>query len=242
MEQVAESSNIIAVEESSDRVSTGIKGLDELIEGGIPRSSMIILAGSPGSGKTIASAQFLHYGATRCGENGIYVSFAESKNVFTRNMKRFGLSFAELAKKRHFKFLDFATTREVGLSETLNVIVKEAFSLKAKRLVIDSFTAMALAFGEKIDARVILHIFEKMMQKASCSTLLIVEVPTGSGNLGLGFEEFVADGLIVFETVEDKIGIKKRAIIRKMRGTNHNPNYSNIVISDRGIYLIPYVT
>ena len=242
MEQVAETSNIIAVEESSDRVSTGIKGLDELIEGGIPRSSMIILAGSPGSGKTIASAQFLHYGATRCGENRIYVSFAESKNVFTRNMKRFSLSFAELEKKRRFKFLDFATTREVGLSETLNVIVKEAFSLKAKRLVIDSFTAMALAFGEKIDARVILHIFEKMMQKASCSTLLIVEVPTGSGNLGLGFEEFVADGLIVFETVEDKIGIKKRAIIRKMRGTNHNPNYSNIVISDKGISLIPYVT
>jgi circadian clock protein KaiC len=225
-----------------DRVTTGIKGLDGLLEGGFPRGSMVLLAGSPGSGKTIASAQFLYHGATKCDENGVYVSFAEQKEVFMNNMARFGLDFLDLEKKGKFKFLDMATTTEAGISETLNVLIREALSIKAQRLVIDSFSAMALAFDKKIDARVILHAFEKMMHQTGSTTLLLVEIPTGNSELGLGFEEFVADGLILFETIEEKIGIKKRAIIRKMRGTNHNQNYSNIVISDQGISLMPYVT
>jgi len=225
-----------------DRVTTGIKGLDDLLEGGFPRGSMVLLAGSPGSGKTIASAQFLYYGATKCGENGVYVSFAEQKDVFANNMARFGLDFLELQHEGKFKFLDMATTTEAGISETLNVVIKEALSIKAQRLVIDSFSAMALAFEKKIEARVILHAFEKMMRQTGSTTLLLVEIPTGSTELGLGFEEFVADGLILFETIEEKIGIKKRAIIRKMRGTHHNQNYSNIVISNQGISLMPYVT
>lgn len=226
----------------SDRVTTGIGGLDDLLEGGFPRGSMVLLAGSPGSGKTIASAQFLYHGATRCDENCVYVSFAERKEVFMKNMARFGFNFKELEKKDKFKFLDMATTTEVAISETLNVIISEALSIKAQRLVIDSFSAIALAFEKKIDARVILHTFEKMMRQTGCTTLLVVEIPTGSSGLGLGFEEFVVDGLILFETIEEKIGIKKRAMIRKMRGTNHNLNYSNIVISDQGISLMPYVT
>ena len=226
----------------SDRVTTGIKGLDDLLEGGFPRGSMIILAGSPGSGKTIASAQFLYHGATKCDENSVYVSFAERKEVYMDNMAKFGFDFLGLEKKGKFKFLDIATTREAAISETLNVVIREALSIKAQRLVIDSFSAMALAFEKKIDARVVLHAFEKMMRQTGCTTLLLVEIPTGNSRLGLGFEEFVADGLILFETIDGKTGIKKRAIIRKMRGTNHNQNFSNIVISDQGISLIPYVT
>jgi KaiC/GvpD/RAD55 family RecA-like ATPase len=115
-------------------------------------------------------------------------------------------------------------------------------AINAERLVIDSFSAMAQAFKRKIDARIILHMLEKLMRKTSCTTLLLVELPIGNRTLGLGFEEFVADGIILFETINEKEGIRKRAVIRKMRGTNHNQNYSNIVISDRGISLMPYVT
>jgi circadian clock protein KaiC len=242
MEQISSPKEIAQIDISNDRVSTGVKGLDELIEGGLPRSSMILLAGSPGSGKTIASAQFLYHGATKQGENGIYVSFSERKDVFMKYMKKFDLDFAELESQGVFMFMDFATTREPGISATLNAVLKTAVAIKARRLVVDSFSAMALAFEKKIDARVVLHALEKLMRQMACTTLLLVEVPTGSSNLGLGFEEFVADGLILFETIEDEAGIKKRAIIRKMRGTNHNHNYSNIVISDEGLSLTPYIT
>ncbi|MDH5634897.1 MAG: hypothetical protein OEY30_03620, partial [Candidatus Bathyarchaeota archaeon] len=131
---------------------------------------------------------------------------------------------------------------ETGISSTLKTMFSETVDFNTKRLVVDSFTALASAFEKKIEARVILHTFEKLMRQAGCTTLLLVEVPTGASTLGLGFEEFVADGLILFETIEDDVGIKKRAIIRKMRGTDHSQNYNKIVISDQGISLTPYVT
>ena len=62
---------------NENRVPTGINSLDALIEGGFPRGSLILLAGNPGTGKTIFSMQFLFKGAEDYGESGIYVSFAE---------------------------------------------------------------------------------------------------------------------------------------------------------------------
>jgi circadian clock protein KaiC len=235
---------LIAVQKESapaDRVPTGIAGLDEMLEGGFPRSSMILLAGSPGSGKTIASAHFLYHGAKNLNENGIYLSFAERKEFFIGNMKKFGFDFEALENEGKFRCLDLLTTREDTVSSTIGMLSREVLELDAKRLVVDSFTAMAQAFSRRIDARIILHMIEKLMSKSGCTTLLLVELPTGTRTIGLGFEEFVADGVILFETVEEREGIRKRAVIRKMRGTNHNLNYSHIVISDRGIALMPYV-
>jgi len=226
----------------TNRVPTGIAGLDDMIEGGFPRGCLILVAGSPGSGKTIASAHFLYHGAKNVDENGIYVSFAERREFFLDNMKRFGLDFETLESQGRFKFLDVMTTREETVSSTLGMVLREVSEINAKRLVIDSFTAMAQSFKRRIDARIILHLIDKLMRQTGCTTLLLVELPTGSKTLGLGFEEFVADGILLFETIDEKEGIRKRAVIRKMRGTNHNQNYSNIVISDHGISLMPYVT
>jgi len=226
----------------NDRVSTGIAGMDDLIEGGFPRGSLIVLAGSPGSGKTIASAQFIYHGVTNLNEKGVYVSFAERRETFFDNMRRFGFDFEILERKGKFKFLDMMTCDESAAVSTLEMAIGEVSSIRAKRLVVDSFSAMAQAFKKKIDARIILHLLEKMMRLTNCTTLLLVEIPTGQATIGFGIEEFVADGIVLFETIEEKTGIRKRAIIRKMRGTNHNMNYSNIVISPNGISLIPCVT
>lgn len=67
-----------------DRVPTGIEGLDPSIEGGFPRGSLILLAGNPGTGKTVFGAQFLYRGASVYGEPGVYVSFAESRGPSSR--------------------------------------------------------------------------------------------------------------------------------------------------------------
>lgn len=230
------------VRKQKDRLPTGIKGLDGLIEGGFPRGSLILLAGSPGSGKTIASAQYIYHGASKFGENGVYTSFGERKEVFYKNMKKFGYNFRELERKGKFKFLDLMTAGREALSDTINIALKEVHFMKAQRLVIDSFSAMSLALSKKIDARIILHLLEKVMHARGCTTLLVVEVPMGHSGLGQGFEEFVADGIILFQTFEARSGIRKRAIVRKMRGTNHNQNYSDIVISEQGLSLRPYVT
>ncbi len=180
------------------RVPTGINNLDNLIEGGIPRGSLVLLAGNPGTGKTVFGMQFLCKGAEDCRENGIYVSFAESEETIMYNMsKLFGRDLVNEVNGK-VKILDFTTVTEKGLATILEMIVKEVTALKAKRLVIDSFSAMAQAFKEPIEARSILHnILGKLVRNLGCTTILIVEVPIGIEKIGISVEEFVADGVII---------------------------------------------
>jgi len=92
------------------RVASGIDGLDELISGGFPRGGLIVLAGDPGTGKTIFSAQFLYRRVVDHGEKGVYVSFAEDKEQFYRNMRALGLDFERLEREGLFSFLDVLTS------------------------------------------------------------------------------------------------------------------------------------
>ncbi|MEM2336487.1 MAG: ATPase domain-containing protein [Candidatus Bathyarchaeia archaeon] len=202
-----------------ERVPTGIEGLDELIEGGFPRGSLILLAGNPGTGKTIFGMQFLYHGARDYGEKGVYVSFAESRDVVTHNISKV-LGFNVNEKLEDLKILDFTTVTEKGLPTMLEMIVHEITSLNAKRLVIDSFSAIAQACKESIEARSILHnIFTKLVRQMGCTTILIVEVPMGSKKLGIGVEEFVADGVIVLKKNFYNDMLLREIEIRKLRGT-----------------------
>ena len=205
-----------------DRVATGIDGLDSLIEGGFPRGSLVLLAGNPGTGKTIFSMQFLYKGAENYGENGVYVSFAENEDTIIHNISR--LFGRDLRKKEEgygkVKILDFTTVTEKGLSTILEIILEEVTRLKAKRLVIDSFSAMAQAFKEPIEARIIVHnILGKLVRQLGCTTILIVEVPTGSEKIGISIEEFVADGAIVLRNDSYDGRLIREIDIPKLRGT-----------------------
>jgi KaiC/GvpD/RAD55 family RecA-like ATPase len=71
-----------------ERLSSGISNLDTLIEGGIPKGFTVLLAGNPGTGKTILASHFLYEGLTRR-ESCVYVSFSESKTQYYDNFERF---------------------------------------------------------------------------------------------------------------------------------------------------------
>jgi len=206
---------------SEDRVPSGIDGLDPLIDGGFPNGSLILLAGNPGTGKTVFGMQFLCKGAKEYGENGIYVSFAESEDTLVHNMsKLFGYDLKTMEGDGKVKVLDFTTVTEKGLSTILEMVLQEITTLKAKRLVIDSFSAMAQAFKEPIEARIILHnILGKMVRQLECTIILVVEVPTGSEKIGVSIEEFVADGVIVLKKDDYEGRLVREIEIEKLRGT-----------------------
>lgn len=141
---------------SEDRVPTGIEEFDSLMEGGFPRGSLVLLAGDAGSGKTIFASQYLYHGA-ELGEPGVYLSFAESRETFLKNMKRIGMDLQKLEQDGRFKFLDLITASEKGVETVLTNTVVEVNVMTAKRLVLGSFSALAQAFKEPIDARIVLH-------------------------------------------------------------------------------------
>lgn len=206
---------------SKDRVSTGDQNLDRLMEGGFPRGSLILLAGNPGVGKTVFGANFICKGVRDFNETGIYVSLAEDKETFYSNIsKHFGINCEECDKRSMCIFLDYATVKEEGISAMLESILEEIVKVKAKRLVIDSFTAMAQPFKDPFESRIILHtILGKIVRKMGCTTLLICEVPYGTNIISKGMEEFVADGVIILRASNLEGRLFRDLEIRKMRGT-----------------------
>jgi len=202
-----------------EKVSTGVDGLDPLLEGGFPRGSVILVAGSPGTGKTVLSAQFIVRGAD-VGEPGIYVSFTEDRDRFIRNMSRhLGRDLKGLEDQRKISILDLSSVKGEGVSANVELILDEVESLQAKRLVIDSFSAMTESFKEPLDVRAMARtVLGRLPRRMGCTTIVIEEVPTTEPIGGLGPEEFVSDGIIVLRRKWFEERFLRELEIVKMRG------------------------
>ncbi len=221
------------------RVPTGIPKFDDLIEGGFPNNSMILLVGYPGAGKTTFSAQFLYNGAMNNRARGVYVCFAETRDTFLRNMLRFGWDFERLEQEGRISILDLSVTKETGLQKNLDIIMETMANLNASRLVIDSFSAISMGLKETIDVRVMIHLLYKFLKKANCISMLIMDQPWGTFAMGEGISEFLADGIIHLETYFDENEMLCRRLkILKMRGTNHTKLPYSYDISSKGFVLL----
>jgi len=219
------------------RSSTGIPGLDNLIEGGFVKGELIALAGRAGTGKSTFAMQFLVQGALEQGEAGVYVTFGEDASTLRRNFANFGWDIKALEKTRKIKIVDnVGTTSMNHLVKNLQMAVA---SIKARRLVIDSLTSVMLSSLTPIDPKVFTKRLYQALKKNGCTTLLITGIE--GEKLSFGIEEIV-DGIIVLEAVLDGPNIKRQAIIRKMRGTQHSMTYQDVTISDSGIGFSPLPT
>ena len=221
-----------------ERISTGVPGLDPLIEGGIPKGSTVMIAGRSGSGKTILCAQFLYYGFNK-NENGLYISFSESKAQFYTNIKTLGMDFDKFEGQGKFTFLDFASLTKDGIQDTLEEILATIRTTNTKRLVLDSFSAISLAFEHQSEARNAIHVLlGKIMRSEGITSLLVMEIPYGRENMGYGIEESVVDGIILLDHTEDNTS---PIILRvfKMRGTSINRESHVCTIIKNGMILYP---
>ena len=224
----------------SKRVPTGIDGLDTLIEGGFLRGDVILLAGGTGSGKTIFSTQFIYNGATQYGEKGVYATFEEDAKTLKRNMLKFGFDLERLEQKGAIKVLDLETLKGGGLSANIEFILGALNKIDGKRLVIDSLTAFLSACTENLEYRMLMHLIYKMLKTRGYTTVMTCSVPKGAETLGLGIEEFIADSVIFLENVIDSLELKTRFLMFKMRGTDHSKKYHNVIMTDKGLQIVPF--
>jgi circadian clock protein KaiC len=221
-----------------ERISTGISTLDTLIEGGIPRGFTVLVAGNPGTGKTILTSHFLYEGLLK-GEGALYVSFSESKNQFHENFKRFGMNFSDFEGNNKFAYLDFASVTKEGITDAFEEILNVIRNIGARRVVIDSFSAVLLAFENTNEARIALHVvLGKMLRAEGITNMLITEVPIGSNNIGSGMEEFVADGIIHLEH-GDTNAVPTTVKVIKMRATSIDREAHVAVIGEKGMVVYP---
>ena len=221
-----------------ERISTGVSGLDPLIEGGIPKGFTVLVAGNPGTGKTVLTSHFLYDGLTK-NQNGIYVSFSEADYSFYNNTARLGMNFREFQKQNKFSFLDFSGVTQVGIQDALEEVLATIKETNTQRIVIDSFSAILQAFVNLNEARIALHVvLGKMLRSQGVTTLVIGEVPIGTASIGSGFEEFVADGII---KLEYGINNASPVIVKviKMRTTIIDREPHIAVIKKHGMIVLP---
>ena len=227
------------LQQGDDRVQTGIPSLDKLIEGGLVRGDTTIVAGQPGTGKTTLGLQFLVHGAVKCGDNGVYASVIESGEKLKRNARRFGWDLEALEKEGRLQLVSLQSTMKAGVSTALETVLEALHTVKARRLVFDSLSALMTAFESTAEARSLLHIMLKFLEAANCTTLMISEVPWGKQQLGTSFEEFLGDGLIVLESSFDNSRVRRRIYIPKMRGTENRLEGYDYYITREGFALAP---
>ena len=219
----------------SERISTGNIELDTLLDGGFLKNSMILLAGNPGAGKTILSSRFIYEGALN-DYPGVYACFAETRKRLIQDMKKFGIDFEPLIRRRKLEILDLSIGSETEVQSALNQIFETITTLRAKRLVVDSIAAMAMGFETEFEKRHLIRLLYRLILKTGCTTIAITDIPWNSDKIGESIEEFVADGVILMEHHYDEVETLKRHIrITKMRGTNHSRKTHKYIINESGL-------
>lgn len=205
------------------RVPSGIAGLDGLVEGGFVQGSTVLLRGGTGTGKTLASMQYLYHGARDHDEPGIYLSFSESKPAIYQHARVMGWDFERLEKKGKFAFIRYSPHEvEMVLKEGGGTIRDTIESIGAKRLVIDSLTAYSLLFESPYQAdESTLSLFD-MLRKWGCTTIVTSEaaaLPDESDFERLGF---LTDAILNIYYVRSEDHRYRALEIVKMRDTIHS--------------------
>ena len=212
------------------RVTTGIPGLDELIEGGLIPNSTILLKGECGTGKTIFSLQYLTYGALH-GEHGVLLSLEENKKDILREGAKFGWDLETLEKKGKLVILE----RQTQYNLTISKLEKIARHIRAKRVVIDSIPALFSSYPNELrhsEWRPAFHLLCQLLTgSCGCTAILITE---NAWSKNVPYEEYVPKGVIELQLKMIE-GIARRfLLVKKMREVRHSKRIHLYEITDDG--------
>lgn len=219
------------------RTTTGIHGLDGLISGGFLPGRSILLAGSPGTGKSTFGLQFICEGA-KSGENGVIVSLEEDPKTWRKDMLNFGYDLEKLEAEDKIRIIDASLIKiglesdekfslapqEFDLNHILSRVIKEARHIDAKRVLVDSLPALDILYKENsMEIRTDILKLNYVFKANGLTTLLISEIPEGSLTYSRhGVEEYISDGVITLHYLSLGAQSGRTLVIRKMRGTAHS--------------------
>lgn len=220
------------------RIESGIKGLDDLLGGGFPYPSVILVAGEPGTGKTTFGLQSLFHGA-KAGEKGIYITgISEPIDQIQSMMSNYSFYDDEIVKKGLIKFLDVGEVIfNDGPTTALELITSIVLKEEIKRIIIDPLTTVSYAFDDQTKYRKFLHEFFVTLKSLELLTILIAEF---SPDLITQPESFMVDGVIFLhlQNLENPLVYKPGIQVKKMRGAEHTKDILRLGFTKEGIRIL----
>ncbi len=226
--------------ERMEKIKSGITGLDEIMGGGIPRNQLVLVTGTSGTGKTTISTQFIHEGATKYGENGVYLSFEEPDYLIKENVKQYGWDLDRLEKEGKFSFIKYDPFHIEDVFEILQSTIKQ---VGARRVVVDSISALGLHVKDDAELRRTIFNLSVILRKMKCTSILVSEIVSGSGEGKLsryGVEEFVADSVIVLYYERSHSAFVRAIQAWKVRGSAHSEKIHPYKIGNTGVIVYPH--
>jgi KaiC domain protein len=223
---------------AENRVSTGIVGLDEMLQGGFPENHIVVVMGSFGTGKTTLAIQYVVEGLRR-GEPCIFISLEEDKESITKNASSFGWDLSgAIDKKKLGLFKLEPSDAKTTITRIKSELPKFVKTFGAKRVVLDSVSLLNMMFTDENDRRSNLFNLCQLLKSTGATTLITAEVkdenPRSSRD---GLAEYTADGVLLLQSDESKEGGEVQLTIRvlKMRRTAHSRRVKPYSITEKGL-------
>jgi KaiC/GvpD/RAD55 family RecA-like ATPase len=242
-----------------DQVATGIKGLDEVLHGGLPRGRIILVVGSPGSGKTTFAMQFLAAGAV-LGEPGLYVSMDEKPERIKADLSSFNWNIDALEHDGKLTIIDATQLRrpalrvddrihrgagvdlvlpELTLGSLARTIRRISSEEGIRRIAVDPITSLMLRYPEEPKRRRALLLFFDALESTGCSSIVTSELRTSILARRFQIEEYLSHGVVLLHTMVHDGNVIRAVQVEKMRGISHDTQIRPYQIGSAGIEVYP---
>lgn len=230
------------------KTKTGIEGLDDITEGGLPKGRPTLICGGPGCGKTLMSVEFLVKGATLYNEPGVLMVFEEKAEELSENVASLGFDLPKLQKEKKLR-LDYVHIDRTEIEETGEYDLDGLFirlghaidSIGATRVVLDTIENLFAGLTNQGILRAELRRLFLWLKGKGVTAIVTAE--QGSGSLTRhGLEEYVSDCVILLDhRIINQISTRRLRII-KYRGSIHGTNEFPFLIDREGITVLPVTT
>ncbi len=230
--------------ETPGRLTTGIRGLDDILQGGLPEGQMYLLEGHPGTGKTTVAMQFMLAGRD-LGEKSLYITLSEPRSELESSARSHGWDFDvpvvefvpdEVSLEAEQQYTVFHPS-DVELATTIRRLIAEIETIRPDRLVIDSLSELRLLSESSMRYRRQLLALKQYFSGLK-TTVLLLDDRTGEGvDLQL---QSIAHGVIRLEKLPRSYGVTRRRVeVLKLRGSCYREGYHDYLIRTGGVVVFP---
>ncbi|MFA7199036.1 MAG: circadian clock protein KaiC [Methanoculleus sp.] len=229
---------------------SGISGLDDITNGGLPKGRPTLIAGKAGSGKTLFAMQFLVSGATDYNEPGVFISFEEREEDLIKNVHSLGFDLPQLiAEKKiileHIQ-LEQSEIEEIGDYDLDGLFIRLAYaidSIGAKRVALDTIETLFASLNNEGILRAELRRLFFWLKEKGVTAVVTGESGQGNNLTRNGLEEYVSDCVIYLDhRVKNEVSTRRLRVV-KYRGSAHGTNeYPFLITPENGITVMPVTT
>ncbi|KUP90564.1 circadian clock protein KaiC [Tritonibacter horizontis] len=230
-------------------MTTGVPGLDEITDGGLPRGRTTLVAGTAGSGKTVLALQFIYTGIQEFNEPGVVVTFEESPDELKRNVFSLGWDLDALEDAGTLAFVDASPEPgeeivESGSYDLTALLARIEYAVTrtgAKRVVLDAIGSIFPQFKDPTVVRRELHRIAGGLRILGVTALMTIERSDEYGPIArFSVEEFVADNVIILRNQLEQEKRRRTIEVLKIRGASHRKGEFPFTINrPTGLTIVP---